>query len=115
MMEWCCASGGTGGIAMSQAALAFPRDEIAALCRRRHIRRLALFGSALGERFGPESDTDLLVEFEPGFIPGLAFFAIQDELSELLGRPVDLNTPGFLSPHFREDVERDPEVLFAAE
>ena len=61
-----------------------------------------------------ESDVDILVEFEPEHIPGLAFFAIQDELSQLLGRKVDLNTPGFLSRYFRERVQADAEVYYVA-
>jgi len=85
-------------------SLSIDRERLAELCRRQGIRRLALFGSALRDDFGPESDLDVLVEFEPGTRVGLRFVAIQDELSELLGRRVDLNTPGFLSPHFRERV-----------
>jgi predicted nucleotidyltransferase len=77
---------------------------LAAFCKSYHIRRLALFGSALRGDFGPESDLDLLAEFAPGHTPGLAFFAIQEKLTELLGRRVDLNTPGFLSPYFRAEV-----------
>ncbi len=84
------------------------------MCRRHHISRLALFGSAAGERFRPESDIDLLVEFEPGHTPGLGFFAIEDELTVLFGRQVDLNTRAFLSPYFRDEVERKAEVLYAA-
>jgi predicted nucleotidyltransferase len=79
-------------------------DRIGDLCRRCHIARLRLFGSVLRMDFRPDSDLDLLVEFEPGHTPGWDFFGIQDELSEVLGRRVDLNTPGFLSPYFRDDV-----------
>ena len=63
---------------------------LAAYCRRWHIRTLSLFGSANRPDFGPDSDLDILVEFEAGHAPGLAFFAMQRELTELLGRPVDL-------------------------
>ena len=91
-----------------------PRDEIAAFCRRHHIRRLALFGSVLRDDFTPESDVDVLVEFEPGHTPGLAFITIQDELSQLLGQKVDLNTPGCLSPYFRQEVLDEAEVLYDA-
>jgi predicted nucleotidyltransferase len=80
------------------------RERIADFCRRHHIRRLALFGSVLRDDFGPSSDIDVLVEFEPGHVPGLAFFSIQEELSRLLGRTVDLNTAGFLSRYFRDSV-----------
>ena len=72
------------------------------------------FGSVLTDRFGPDSDVDVLVEFEDGHTPGLAFFAMQDELSKILGRPVDLNTPGFLSRYFRDEVRRNAVVLYAA-
>lgn len=82
----------------------FPRNEIAAFCQRHHIRRLAVFGSALGENFGPESDIDVLVEFEPGHVPGLSFFAMEAELAAILGRPVDLATPGFLGKEIRDEV-----------
>ncbi len=79
-------------------------DRIAGFCRRHSIRRLALFGSALRDDFGPESDLDILVEFEPGRAPGWGFFAMQDELGQILGWRVDLNTPGFLSRYFRDEV-----------
>jgi predicted nucleotidyltransferase len=91
-----------------------PQGRIAEFCRRHHVRRLALFGSILGDDFGPESDVDVLVEFEPGHTPGLSFFAMQDELGEILGRRVDLNTPAFLSRYFRDDVLREAEVQYAA-
>ncbi len=94
--------------------LALPQDEIAAFCRRHHITRLALFGSILRDDFGPESDVDVLVEFETGHVPGLAFFAMQDELSAILGRQVDLHTPPFLSPYFREQVRAEAQVQYVA-
>jgi len=86
---------------------------IADFCRRHHIRRLAFFGSVLRNDFGPESDVDVLVEFEPGHVPGLAFLAMEEELAAILGRKVDLNTPGFLSPYFRDRVLREAEVQYA--
>lgn len=89
------------------------RQKIVELCRRYHIRRLAFFGSVLRNDFGPESDVDVLVEFEPGYVPGLAFFSIEEELSRILGRKVDLNTPGFLSPYFRDQVLAEAEVQYA--
>ena len=94
--------------------IAVPRETIADFCRRHHVRRLALFGSVLRDDFRPESDVDVLVEFEPDHTPGLDFFSMQDELSELLGHKVDLNTPGFLSPHFRDRVLAEAEVLYVA-
>jgi predicted nucleotidyltransferase len=90
------------------------RERIADFCRRHHIRRLALFGSVLRDDFGPSSDIDVLVEFEPGHVPGLAFFSIQEELSRLLGRTVDLNTAGFLSRYFRDSVRHEAEPLYVA-
>jgi hypothetical protein len=95
-----------------QLALDIPREEIAAFCRRHHIRRLALFGSALRGSLGPDSDLDVLVEFDPDHIPGLAFFAMERELSQLLGRKVDLNTPRFLSPYFRRQVQDEAAVMY---
>jgi predicted nucleotidyltransferase len=89
-----------------------PREKIDDFCRRHHIRQLAVFGSVLRDDFAPASDIDVLVEFDPAYVPGLAFFSMQDELSTLLGRPVDLNTANFLSPHFRDDVLAQAEVLY---
>ncbi|MHC4253224.1 MAG: nucleotidyltransferase family protein [Planctomycetota bacterium] len=91
-----------------------PREKIAEFCRRNHIRRLALFGSVLTDRFGPDSDIDVLVEFEPGHTPGYDFFTMESELTEIMGRKVDLNTPGFLSKYFREEVVAQAENLYAA-
>ncbi len=87
-----------------EARIEIPHDRIAEICRRHGIRRLALFGSVLRDDFGPDSEVDVLVEFEPGRTPGFAFIAIQDELSTLLGRKVDLNTPNDLSRYFRDEV-----------
>ena len=87
--------------------------KVTGFCRKHHIRRLSLFGSVLRGDFRPDSDVDVLVEFEPGHVPGLEFFAMEDELSEILGRKVDLNTPGFLSPRFRDQVLAEAEVQYA--
>lgn len=89
-----------------------PKERIAEFCRRHHIRKLALFGSVLRDDFRPDSDVDVLVEFEPGHVPGLAFFSLQEELSELLGRRVDLNTSGGLSRYFRNEVLAAAEVHY---
>lgn len=98
---------------MSRAKIEIPREKIAEFCRRHHIRRLALFGSVLREDFRSESDVDVLVEFEPGRSVGLVRFSgMQRELSELLGRRVDLNTPGFLSRYFRDEVLKEAEVYY---
>ena len=86
--------------------------QIADFCRRHHIHKLSLFGSVLRDEFGPDSDIDVLVEFEPGHIPGLAFFGMEKELSEILGHKVDLNTPNFLSRYFREHVLAEAEVQY---
>ena len=94
--------------------LTIPPDRLADFCRRNHIRRLSLFGSVLRDDFRPDSDVDVLVEFEPGHTPGLKFIALQDELSQLLGREVDLNTPAFLSTYFRDEVLDEAEVLYDA-
>ena len=84
-------------------------------CTRHDIRRLSLFGSRLAGAERPGSDIDLLVEFEPGKVPGLlAVASMEAELSELLGgRPVDLRTPRDLSRYFREEVIRSAEVQYA--
>jgi len=73
-----------------------PKDELASFCRRHHIRKLSFFGSVVRDDFTPESDVDILVEFEEGRSPGFAFIAMEEELGQILGRKVDLNTPGFL-------------------
>jgi len=90
------------------------REEIEEFCRRNGIRRLVLFGSVLRQDFTSDSDIDVLVEFEKGKSVGLRFFEMERELSEIFGRKVDLNTPGFLSPYFREEVLRNAEVLYDA-
>ncbi|MDO9458877.1 MAG: nucleotidyltransferase family protein [Alphaproteobacteria bacterium] len=95
----------------------FPeREALAGLCQRHHIRRLALFGSTLKGTNRPDSDVDLLVDFEPGKEPGLLRLAgIEMELSSLLqGRRVDLRTAQDLSHHFRDEVIRMAEVQYAA-
>lgn len=99
-------------IDIMQPRIAVPRERIAEFCRRNHIRRLAFFGSVLREDFTPDSDVDVLVEFEEGKTPGFAFFVMQDELSEILGRKVDLNTPGFLSDYFRGRVLDEAQTLY---
>jgi uncharacterized protein len=94
---------------MVRNAIAFDRKRLDDFCRRNHIRRLAFFGSVLREDFRPDSDIDILVEFEPGHVPGLRFFSLESELSEIFGRRVDLNTPGFLSEYFRRKVLSEAE------
>jgi hypothetical protein len=94
--------------------IAVNQTPITEFCRRHYIRRLALFGSVLREDFREDSDVDVLVEFEPNHIPGLAFFSMQEELCRILGRKVDLNTPQCLSPYFRDQVLAEAEVQYAA-
>ena len=95
------------------ARIDIPEDKIAEFCKRNGIQRLSLFGSVLRDDFTPESDIDVLVEFKPGRTPGLAFFgSIPDDLSEILGRRVDLNTPQSLSPYFRQKVLEDAEIIY---
>ena len=89
-----------------------PENTIAEFCRRNYIQRLALFGSVLRDDFTPQSDIDVLVEFLPGHTPGLELFAMQRELSEILGRNVDLNTVMDLSPYFRQKVLDKAEALY---
>ena len=97
------------------AHLSVPRADLAAFCRAHGITRLALFGSALREDFGPDSDIDLLVEFEPDRIPGLLGIAgMETKLSDLFaGRKVDLRTAEDLSPYFRQKVLDSAEVQYA--
>ena len=90
------------------------KERLKQFCLRHHIRRLALFGSVLRDDFSPASDVDVLVEFEDGRVPGFAFFTMQAELSDLLGRPVDLHTPQFLSRYFRDQVMRESQIQYAA-
>jgi hypothetical protein len=99
---------------MMRTQIEIPEDKIADFCRRNDIRKLSLFGSVLREDFGPQSDVDVLVEFEPGCTPGLAYFAIQEELSEILKRPVDLSTSGWLSRYFRDQVIREQVPIYVA-
>lgn len=90
------------------------RDLIAAFCQRHHICKLALFGSVLRDDFRPESDVDVLVEFAPGYKVGLIRLAgMELELSDLLGRKVDLRTPADLSRYFRQEVIAAAEIQYA--
>jgi predicted nucleotidyltransferase len=102
---------------MTYHGIEVPSARIAELCRKNSIRRLAFFGSILRDDFGPESDIDLLVEFEPGKTPGFFGLArMEREFSALFdGRKVDLRTPGDLSRYFRDEVIRTAEVQYAGE
>jgi len=93
-----------------------PKKKIESFCRKYHITRLSLFGSVLREDFSPDSDVDVLVEFEPEYIPSFfRLFAMQDELSEIIGvRNVDMRTPKDLSRYFRDEVIRNAVVQYAS-
>ena len=88
-----------------------PKDKLAEFCKQNHIRRLSVFGSALRGQLEPDSDIDLLVEFEPGHTPGLfSIVRMEMELTEMLGRKADLRTPEDLSEYFRDEVVENAEV-----
>ena len=98
---------------MNYHGVEIPERKIARFCRRHHIRRLSLFGSILREDFGPDSDVDMLVEFARGQVPGLLRLAgMENEISEMLGRKVDLRTPVELSRHFRGEVLKDAQAQY---
>jgi predicted nucleotidyltransferase len=103
------------GRLMSKSRITLPEDVVSDFCRRHRIHRLAVFGSVLRDDFGPESDVDVLVEFEPGHCVGLITFAgMENELSDLIGRKVDLNTPAGLSPYFRDEALAEAETHYVA-
>lgn len=100
---------------MSMVRIALPDLAVADFCRRNHIRRLAVFGSVLRDDFRPDSDVDVLVEFEPGHCVGLITFAgMENEFSDLIGRRADLCTPAGLSPYFRDEVLAEAETHYVA-
>jgi len=97
----------------SKSHIVLPKDTIAEFCKRHHIRKLSLFGSCLHGDFGLESDIDLLVEFEPDHIPGLITLSgMEIELSEIIGRKVDVRTPEDLSRYFRKAVIESADVQY---
>jgi len=87
---------------MNQDENRIPSQLIKSFCQKHHIFSLAIFGSFVRNDYGPTSDLDILVDFEPGYTPGFDFFSIEAELSELLGHKVDLQTTSFLSPEVRQ-------------
>ena len=90
---------------MLKSALRYEEEALVRLCRRYHVRRLDLFGSRAKGTAEDGSDVDLLVEFEPGHVPGLlGFTALRQELASLLGEEVDLVSGGGLSPYMREEI-----------
>jgi len=103
----------TPEIQTRQPPINVPYDALAEFCQRHYIRYLALFGSILRDDFRPDSDVDILVEFEPDHVPGLIRLAgIEMELSEIMGRKVDLRTPADLSRYFRSEVVATAKVLY---
>ena len=99
-------------MSIAELPISIDQQELGVFCRERGIRKLSLFGSVLREDFSPDSDIDVLIEFLPGKTPGLAFFGYGDQLANLIGHKVDLNTPGFLNKHFRDDVLRHAVTLY---
>jgi len=98
---------------MAKTNITLPHDEIAGFCKRNHIRKLSLFGSVLRDDFRPDSDVDVLVEFEEGCVPGLLrLVGMKNELSIIIGREVDLRTPEDLSRYFREEVVTSAQVEY---
>jgi len=99
---------------VSGVRIAVPADELAGFCAANHIRKLSFFGSVLRDDFGPDSDIDVLVEFEPGHVPGLfRLTGMELALSPLLGgRKVDMHTVNGLSPYFRREVLQEAQVQF---
>jgi predicted nucleotidyltransferase len=94
--------------------LKIPQGKLAEFCKRNHIRKLSLFGSVIRDDFSPDSDLDVLVEFEPACTPGLIKLAgMEIELSEILGRKADLRTAEDLSKYFRQEVVQTAEVQYA--
>jgi len=92
-----------------------PKSKLAEFCRKNHIRKLSVFGSAIRGRLEPDSDIDLLVEFEEGHTPGLfSIVRMEIELTELLDRKVDLRTPEDLSQYFRDEVVRNAKLQYQA-
>ena len=101
---------------MGKLHVVIPKEKLAEFCKRNHIRKLSIFGSALRENLGPDSDIDLLVEFDPDNIPGLIRLAgMENELSEILERKVYIRTAQDLSRYFRQDVIKSSEVQYAEE
>ena len=101
---------------MAVPTIQIPRDRIAEFCRRHHIRRLSLFGSVLRDDFGPDSDVDVLVEWEPGHTPGWDIVTIAEELEELFGgRKVDMINPRFIKPRLRDNILNSAEVQYERE
>jgi uncharacterized protein len=100
---------------MPQLRIDIPPDHIASFCRANGIRRFSLYGSIMRDDFGPESDVDVLVEFEPDTHIGLRFFELEFELADLFGRNVVLTTPNALKPEFRRRILAQAEPVYERE
>ena len=101
---------------MTKVRIDIPQERLAEFCRKNGIKKLSLFGSVLSDEFGPDSDVDVLVEFKAGTRVGLiGLTRLEFELSEIIGRKVDLKTPGFISNYFHSDVMAEREVQYAEE
>ena len=100
---------------MGESKISIPKDRIAEFCKRNRVRRLSLFGSVIRKDFGPDSDVDILVEFEPDARIGLIHLSgLEIELGNIVGRKVDLNTPGFLSKYYRDQILAEADVQYDA-
>lgn len=100
---------------MNGIHIGVPKEKLEEFCRKHHIATLSFFGSVLRNDFTPESDIDVLVQFERGHAPGLIRFSgMEIELSNILGRKVDMNTPRSISGYFRDKVMREAMVQYAA-
>lgn len=96
------------------ARIPIPTEEIAEICRRHRVRRMALFGSVIRDDFTPRSDVDVLIEYEPGHAGGFEFFRMRRELIALLEREVDMHTAASLSPYFQQEVLDEAEEIYVA-
>jgi uncharacterized protein len=99
---------------MSAKKPIIPKDKLPEFCHRHHIAKLALYGSMLNDEFSSHSDVDILVFFNKSYEPSLFDLVdMENELSAMIGRQVDLRTPGDLSPYFKDDVLKHMEILYA--
>jgi len=96
--------------------IAFPKDWLEKFCRENHIIKVAFFGSVISNHFNDKSDVDILIEFDPEYIPGLfSFVNMRDRLARALGREVDLRTPEDISVLFRNDVIQQSYLIYGKE
>jgi len=95
-----------------QTAISIPYEAVAKFCEKHHITRLWLFGSILRDDFRLDSDIDVLVEFDPAYIPGWNIVSIEDELSLILGRKVEFSMPDALSRHIKPHIMQSARVIY---